>query len=266
MDAAGYNRSGVEAAGYDRSGMDARQADKRGYGDTGHMKKIGIVGGLSAASTLIYYQTLCQMTQERMGGLNSPELVIRSLNFAPVAALMNEGGWDEIGAMLNAEAKALCDAGADVVLVASNTMHKLSEAMMRGVDVPFIHIADATASAVRDGGCERPVFLATRFTMEERFYLDRLAGAGLAPRVPDAQMRGEVNRIIFDELCRNEVRRESRELFVDLVAAMVRDGADSVILGCTEVCMLLNEDNVPVPVFDTTRIHCDAALRRVGCL
>jgi len=224
------------------------------------MKTVGILGGMSAASTQIYYRTLCDLTQDRFGGLTSPDLLIRSLDFAPLAASMKAGDWAAIARSLNAEARRLCDGGAELILLASNTMHKLADQMMQGVDAPLLHIADVTAKAVVARGCASPAFIATGFTMEERFYLDRLEGQGLRPLVPDAEQRRDINRIIFDELCRNEVVPASRERYIAVVRDLAMNGADSVILGCTEVCLLLDEANTDLPLFDTTRLHCEAAL------
>lgn len=224
------------------------------------MKTIGILGGMSAASTQIYYRTLCDLTQDRFGGLTSPDLLIRSLDFAPLAACMKAGDWASIARSLNTEARHLCDGGADLLLLASNTMHKLADEVMDGVDIPLLHIADVTASAVAARGFARPAFIATGFTMEERFYLDRLERRGLRPVVPDAGQRHDIDRIIFDELCRNAVVPASRERYVGIARNLARNGADSVILGCTEVCLLLDETNTALPLFDTTRLHCEAAL------
>lgn len=224
------------------------------------MRKIGILGGLSAASSQIYYTIFCQLTQDRLGGLNSPDLILRSVNFAPLAAHMYAGEWQAIGKILNQEARTLQNAGAEVLVLASNTMHKVEEAMMQSVTIPLIHIVDATADALHAGGCKRPAVIATKFTMEEKFYLEKLQATKLTPIVPNQTQREDINRIIFDELCRNEIHPESEKVYVDIVRSLIDAGADSVILGCTEVCMLLHAGNTPVPVFDTTRIHCEAAL------
>ncbi|GMG82709.1 aspartate/glutamate racemase family protein [Paralimibaculum aggregatum] len=224
------------------------------------MRTIGILGGMSAASTQIYYAELCRLTRERLGGLHSPELLIRSLDFAPVADLQAAGDWDRAGALLNAEAKALERAGAGLLLLATNTMHKLAGPMMQGVGVPLVHIADATAAAIRAGGLSAPGLMATAFTMEQEFYTGRLRAAGLAPVLPDAADRAETHRIIYEELCREVVSARSRAAFEAIAARLAAAGADSLILGCTEVGMLLDAGNVPVPVFDTVAIHCAAAL------
>lgn len=224
------------------------------------MKTIGILGGMSAASTQIYYALLCQLTRERLGGLHSPELLIRSLDFAPIEALQVAGDWAEAGRVLNGEAKALERGGAEVLLLATNTMHKVAEAMMDGVSVPLIHIADATGERIAAAGLHRPGLMATAFTMEQAFYIDRLRQHRLDPLVPDETDRAETHRIIYEELCREIVMPASEAAYVGIAQRLVDAGADCLILGCTEVGMLLNAGNVPVPVFDTTRIHCEAAL------
>lgn len=224
------------------------------------MKTIGMLGGMSASSTQIYYRELCRLTSERLGGLHSPELLIRSLDFAGIEALQAAGDWSKAGDILNREAKALERGGAQFLILATNTMHKLADEMMDGVSIPLLHIADATAAAVRVKGLRRPGLIATAFTMEQSFYLDRLVAAGLDPIVPDTDDRADAHRIIYEELCRGVTTRESEARFVAVAEMLVKRGADGMILGCTEVGMLLNQGNVSVPVFDTTLIHCEAAL------
>lgn len=228
------------------------------------MKTIGMLGGMSATSTQIYYRELCRLTSERLGGLHSPELLIRSLDFAGIEALQAAGNWDKAGDILNAEAMALQRGGADFLILATNTMHKLADRMMQGLSLPLLHIADATAAVVRGKGLHRPGLIATAFTMEQSFYLDRLIAAGLDPIVPDAADRADAHRIIYEELCRGVTTPESKARFVAIAGRLVERGADAMILGCTEVGMLLNEGNVSVPVFDTTLIHCEAALDFAG--
>lgn len=224
------------------------------------MKTIGILGGMSAASTLIYYERLCVLARERLGGLHSPELLIRSVDFAAIETLQAAGRWDEAAGRLNAEAKALERGGADFLVLATNTMHKVADAMMGGVGIPLLHIADATAAALLAGGRRRPGLMATAFTMEQAFYTDRLRAAGLDCLVPEAADRAETHRIIYDELCQGVIRPESRGVFQAIAGRLGARGADSLILGCTEVGMLLDAGNVPLPVYDTTLIHCEAAL------
>lgn len=224
------------------------------------MKTIGILGGMSAASTQIYYRELCRLTAERLGGLHSPELLIRSVDFADIEALQAAGAWDRAGERLNEEAKALERGGADVLVLATNTMHKVAARMMDGVGIPLLHIADATASRIVAAGFRSPGLMATAFTMEQTFYTDRLAAAGLDVILPGADDRAETHRIIYEELCRQIVSDTSREAYVGIAQRLVDRGADCLILGCTEVGMLLDQGNVSVPVFDTTLVHCEAAI------
>jgi aspartate racemase len=228
------------------------------------MKTIGILGGMSAASTQIYYRELCDLTRKRLGGLHSPELLIRSLDFASIEALQMAGEWSRAGDVLNREAKALERGGADFIVLATNTMHKLADRMMDGVSISLLHIADATAAAIQRQGLRSPGLMATAFTMEQTFYTDRLEAAGLDVIVPGARDRAETHRIIYEELCRDVVTRESEAAYVAIARRLVERGADSLILGCTEVGMLLDQENVPVPVFDTTLVHCEAALSLAG--
>ena len=224
------------------------------------MKTIGILGGMSAASTQIYYRELCDRTRERLGGLHSPELLIRSLDFARIEALQMAGDWDASGAILNAEARALERGGADLLILATNTMHKLADQMMRGVTMPFLHIADATARKITEAGFARPGLMATAFTMEQEFYTGRLRAAGLAPVIPEVEDRKRTHAIIYNELCRDITTPESEAAYIAIAGRLRAAGADCLILGCTEVGMLLNADNSPLPVFDTTLIHCEVAL------
>ncbi|UPG83908.1 aspartate/glutamate racemase family protein [Luteibacter aegosomatis] len=224
------------------------------------MKTLGILGGMSAASTQIYYRELCRLTAERLGGLHSPELLIRSVDFADIEALQMAGEWGRAGERLNAEAKALERGGAELLILATNTMHTVAAQMMDGVGIPLLHIADATASRIAAAGLRSPGLMATAFTMEQSFYTDRLAEAGLDVILPDEADRAETHRIIYDELCRQIVSEASRQAYVGIAERLVARGADCLILGCTEVGMLLDQGNVSVPVFDTTLVHCEAAM------
>ncbi|MDD9716550.1 aspartate/glutamate racemase family protein [Dinoroseobacter sp. PD6] len=226
------------------------------------MKTIGILGGMSAASTQLYYSELCRLTRARLGGLHSPQLLIRSLDFAEIEALQAAGAWTRAGAMLNSEAQALERGGAEILLLATNTMHKLADRMMEGVGIPLLHIADATAHAILQAGLRRPGLMATAFTMEQQFYTGRLRAAGLDPVLPDPSDRATTHRVIYDELCKDIRTERSETAFVQIAGRLADGGADCLILGCTEVGMLLHQGNVSVPVFDTTRIHCATALDR----
>lgn len=226
------------------------------------MRTIGILGGMSAASTQTYYRELCRLVRERLGGLHSPELLIRSLDFAVIEAAQAAGDWDGAGRILNREALALERGGANFIVLATNTMHKVADQMMQGVGIPLLHIADATATAINQQGLKRPGLMATTFTMEQDFYTARLRAAGLEPVIPDAADRAETHRIIYEELCREVVKPESEQAYRGIASRLVDRGADCLILGCTEVGMLLHAGNVSVPVFDTTLMHCEAAVER----
>lgn len=232
--------------------------------DIGNMKTIGILGGMSAASTLVYYRRLCDLHREAKGGLASPDLLIRSVDFSVIEEMQRAGDWAAAGRFLNHAARGLKSGGAEILLLATNTMHKVADSVTEGVDLPFIHIADATAAEIVRAGFKRPGLMATAFTMEQRFYIERLEAAGLAPVIPSLDDRQTVHRIIYEELCRDEVREDSRLRFQQIAERLVQAGADSLILGCTEVGMLLHAGNVSVPVFDTVDIHCRAALAAAG--
>jgi aspartate racemase len=224
------------------------------------LKTIGILGGMSAASTQLYYAEMCKLTRERLGGLHSPQLLIRSLDFAEIEELQARSAWADAGQILNAEAKALERGSADFLVLATNTMHKLADQMMTGVGIPLLHIAEATAQAICAAGLKRPGLMATAFTMEQTFYTDKLRDAGLSPVLPDADDRAEVHRIIYQELCKDITTEASRAEYIAIADRLGEAGADCLILGCTEVGMLLNAQNVSLPVFDTTEIHCAAAI------
>ncbi|NDK34634.1 aspartate/glutamate racemase family protein [Rhodovulum sulfidophilum] len=224
------------------------------------MKTIGILGGMSAASTALYYDVLNRGARARLGGLHSADLLIRSLDFALVEEMQAAGDWDAAGRMLNREARRLEAGGADFLMLATNTMHKLVGPMLEGVSIPFLHIADATGHQIGAAGLKRPGLMATAYTMEQSFYTDRLRAAGLEPMLPGPGDRAETHRIIYDELCIGVLREESRQSYVEIAGRLAKRGADCVILGCTEVGLLLNAANAPLPVFDTTEIHCAAAL------
>jgi aspartate racemase len=215
---------------------------------------------MSAASTQLYYAEMCRLTRDRLGGLHSPQLLIRSLDFAVIEELQARSAWADAGQVLNTEAKALERGGADFLVLATNTMHKLASEMMTGVGIPLLHIAEATAQAICAAGLKRPGLMATAFTMEQAFYTDKLRDAGLSPILPNANDRAEVHRIIYQELCKDITTEASRSEYIAIADRLGKAGADCLILGCTEVGMLLNAQNVSLPVFDTTQIHCTAAI------
>lgn len=224
------------------------------------MKTIGLIGGMSWESTAVYYRLINTLIRERLGGLRSAEIVLRSIDFERVVALQRAGDWTGAGVLLGDVADDLVRAGAESVLICTNTMHLVADSVASRPNVRLIHIIDETAAAVRAAGCHRPLLLATSYTMEHGFYADRMAAHGVQVQVPDAAGRAAVHRVIFDELCQGVVRPESRTLLMEVVANGLQAGADSVVLGCTEICLLLDPDVLGCPGFDSTAIHVRAAV------
>lgn len=223
------------------------------------MRVLGLLGGMSAESTAIYYRELNRLVRERRGGLHSAELLIWSVDFARIAELQAAGEWARCGEILADAARRLEAAGAEAIVLCTNTMHLNAPDIERAVGIPFLHIGDATAQGLRARGVTRPLLLATRFTMEQAFYRDRLAAAGLPPLVPGEAERARLHAIIYDELCQGQVRAASKAAVLAMVANGEAQGADGVIFGCTEVGLLLHPSDLDVPVVDTTLVHCEAA-------
>lgn len=221
------------------------------------MKTIGLIGGMSWESTAHYYRVLNQETARLRGGLHSAPLLIDSVDFAPIAEMQSAGHWDAAGDALNRSAKRLESAGAEILGLATNTMHVVADRMLDGVDTQFVHIADPTAYALLADGYTTVGLLGTRFTMEMSFYRDRLSARGITTLIPEVD-RTNLNGIIYDELCRGIVRDESRRIYVDAIARLAARGAEAVILGCTEIGMLIDDAVSPLPVFDTTDLHAKA--------
>src|SRR6218665_1730206 len=221
------------------------------------MKTIGLIGGMSWESTAHYYRVINQETAARLGGLHSAPLIVHSVDFSPVAAMQAAGDWDGAGRQLAAIARALQTAGAEVIGLATNTMHIVADQITGAIDVPFIHIADPTSDALLGNGFETVGLLGTRFTMEMGFYRDRLASRGLTALIPEVD-RTNLNGIIYDELCRGIIREESRRIYVTAIERLAARGAEAVILGCTEITMLIDDAVSPLPVYDTTDLHAKA--------
>jgi aspartate racemase len=222
------------------------------------MKTIGLIGGMSWESTRLYYEHLNRGVQQRLGGLHSARILLSSLDFAPIAAMQSEAHWDEAAALLTTEALRLEKAGADVIAITANTMHKCAPAMLAALQIPLLHIVDPLVRRLADDGRKRPLLLATRFTMEGRFFIERLEAPGLQPIVPSTEGRTELHRIIYEELCHGIVSTDAKQFARELVADAAALGADSVILGCTEICMVIQPGSVALPVYDTTTIHAAA--------
>ncbi|CAM5765743.1 aspartate/glutamate racemase family protein [Bosea minatitlanensis] len=225
------------------------------------MATIGLIGGMSWESTAVYYRLLNEGVRARSGGLHSANVLLHSVDFAPIAEMQAQGDWARAGAALAESARRLAHAGASCLVLCTNTMHKVADQITAATNLPFLHLADVTARAIRATPSRRPLLLATRFTMEQPFYRDRLKAFGVETLVPDAGERAEVHRIIYEELCRGRIEAASRERYRAVVARAVREqGADGVILGCTEIGLLVSQADFPVPVFDTTALHVAAAL------
>ncbi len=226
------------------------------------MKLLGVIGGMSWTSTAEYYRLLNEGVARERGGLSSARLLLHSVNFAEVAALQHRGDWDAAGETLADIARGLERAGAEGLLLATNTMHRVAPQIEAATRLPLLHIADATGAAIRAAGLNKVGLIATAFTMEQDFYTGRLADKfGLEVMVPDAQGRAEVHRIIFEELCRNVITDDSRRTYRRVMADLVGGGAQAIILGCTEIGLLVSGGDVDVPVFDTAALHVEEAVR-----
>jgi aspartate racemase len=219
-----------------------------------------MLGGMSWESSAEYYRLANELVRDRLGGLHSARVLLASVDFADIEALQVSGDWDEAGRLLAVAAQGLEAAGADLVLICTNTMHKVADQVQAAVSIPLLHLGDVTAAAVRAAGLSTVGLLATGFTMEQDFYRDRLAGHGLTVLLPEASDRADVHRIIYDELCLGVIREESRETYRQVIGRLVAAGAEGIILGCTEIELLIGADDSPVTVFPTTRIHVAAAV------
>ena len=225
------------------------------------MKTIGLIGGLSWESTATYYRLINEEVKRRLGGLHSARLILYSVDFAEIEGLQSAGQWTQAGAILSSAAVALQSAGAECVVLTTNTMHKVADQIEAAVDLPFLHIADCTAAAIVGQGIQVVGLLGTRYTMEQAFYKDRLTEKfGLRVLTPPQPERETVHRIIYEELCRGEVRADSRQAYQAILSGMAQEGAEGIILGCTEISMLLGPQHSDLPLFDTAAIHALAAV------
>jgi aspartate racemase len=225
------------------------------------MKTIGLIGGMSWESSLEYYRILNETVRDRLGGLHSAQCVMVSVDFAEIEALQHTGRWQEAGEILAEAARALERAGAGCVVLCTNTMHKLAGNIQAAAAIPLLHIADATGQRVQSGGLQKVGLLGTRFTMEEDFYKERLVEQfGLEVLVPPLDERQLVHDVIYQELCLGILRSESKSGYSQVIAGLAARGAQGIILGCTEISLLVKPEDSPLPLFDTTRIHAEAAV------
>ncbi|NOY56371.1 MAG: amino acid racemase [Actinobacteria bacterium] len=225
------------------------------------MKTIGIIGGMSWRSTQDYYRLINEDVARRLGGLHSADLVLVSVDFAPIEQMQQRGDWEAAGAALAQAARRTEAAGAEMLILATNTMHKVAPVIAGAVSIPLLHIADATGRAIAATGLRTVGLLGTRYTMEQDFYRGRLeSNYGIAVAIPKPEDRALINGVIFDELCLGVTNEDSRAQYLRIVDGLVSDGAEGVILGCTEIAMLIGAEHCPVPVFDTTALHAQAAV------
>lgn len=222
--------------------------------------RIGLLGGMSWESSALYYRLANELVRERLGGLHSAQCVLLSVDFADIEALQVSGRWEEAGGSLARAARRVEAAGADLLVLCTNTMHKVADQVEAAVNIPFLHIGDVTAAAAQAAGLRTVGLLGTAFTMEQDFYRDRLAAHGLTVLVPEAADRAMVHRVIYDELCRGIVSALSRTAYVEVVDRLVAAGAEGVVLACTEIELLIGPGDVSVPVFPTTRLHVEAVV------
>jgi len=226
-------------------------------------RTIGLLGGMSWESTVSYYRIINRVVAERLGGLHSAEILLRSLDFEPIERLQHEERWDEAAEVLARAARGLEAAGADFLLLCTNTMHRVADRIERSVSIPLLHIADETGRAVQRAGVSQVGLLGTRFTMEQDFLKKRLGERyGISVAVPPERDRERVHRVIYEELCRGQVREASRAEYRRIAAELAVAGAEAIVLGCTEISMLLRASDLSIPLFDTTEIHARAAALR----
>ena len=225
------------------------------------MKTIGMLGGMSWESTALYYRSINELVRQQLGGLHSANIVLHSVDFEEIEILQRAGDWQRAGEILGEAARGLELAGADFLLICTNTMHLVAPQVREYIQIPLLHLADATAIRLRDSGVTKVGLLGTAYTMEQAFYKERIEAAGIEVLVPDAAGRDEVNRIIFTELCLGVVNDDSREIYLQQIEQMRAAGVQAVIEGCTEITMLVQPQHTDMPLFDTTAIHAEEAVR-----
>jgi aspartate racemase len=226
------------------------------------MKIIGMIGGMSWESSIEYYRIINETVRNELGGLHSAKSIMYSVEFAEIEALQHQDRWDDAGQIMISAARSIESAGADCVIICTNTMHKLYDIVQQNIKIPMLHIADPTAEAIKDKAMHRIALLGTRFTMEEDFYKGRLADKhGLKVMIPSATEMEIVHTVIYHELCSGIINSESEQKYVDIIRRLVEEGAQGIILGCTEIGLLVKQEDSPVPLFDTTEIHAKAAVK-----
>ncbi|MCP3689540.1 MAG: aspartate/glutamate racemase family protein [Gammaproteobacteria bacterium] len=224
------------------------------------MKTIGLIGGMSWESTLFYYRHINEAVKSQLGGLHSAQILLYSVDFAPIEQLQHIGDWQATAEILSAAAQSLEAGGADFFLICTNTMHRVAEPVEANVNIPLLHIADATAEVLKADGLKKVGLLGTAFTMEQAFYRDRICDFGIDVIVPEATQRQQVHSIIYQELCLGQVLTPSKRVYLNIINDLQQAGCEAIILGCTEICMLVNQQDTSIKLYDTTSIHARQAV------
>jgi aspartate racemase len=222
------------------------------------MKKIGLIGGITPESTVLYYQILNRLNANQLGKTHSAELILTSFDFGQISQLVEQGRWDLLNKKMAEAGTNLENAGASCILICANTMHLCIDAVKKVVRIPVIHIADSTAKEIQKKGIQKVALLGTKYTMEKDFFRDILKKHAIATIIPDVEERDEIHRIIYDELAQGEFKKSSKEKYLKIIDSLILKGAKGIILGCTEIPLLINQNDVSLPIFDTTKIHAAA--------
>ena len=225
------------------------------------MKKIGLIGGITPESTILYYQILNNLRANQLGKTHSAELIINSFDFGQISQLLTEGSWDLLDKKMADTAISLEGAGASCILICANTMHLCVDAVRKVVRIPVIHIAETTAKVIQKKGIQKVALLGTKYTMEKDFFRDILNEHSIETIIPDVEERDEIHRIIYEELAQGEFKKSSKESYLKIIDSLILNGAEGIILGCTEIPLLINQNDVSLPIFDTARIHAAAAFK-----
>ena len=225
------------------------------------MKKIGLIGGITPESTILYYQILNTLSANQLGKTHSAELIINSFDFGQISQLLTEGSWDLLDKKMADTATSLEGAGASCILICANTMHLCVDAVRKVVRIPVIHIAETTAKEIQKKGIQKVALLGTKYTMEKDFFRDILNEHSIETIIPDVEERDEIHRIIYEELAQGEFKKSSKESYLKIIDSLILNGAEGIILGCTEIPLLINQNDVSLPIFDTARIHAAAAFK-----
>lgn len=225
------------------------------------MKKIGLIGGITPESTVLYYQILNRLNANQLGKTHSAELIITSFDFGQISQLVEEGRWDLLNKKMAEAGTNLENAGASCILICANTMHLCIDAVRKVVRIPVIHIADSTAKEIQKKGIQKVALLGTKYTMEKDFFRDILNKHEIETIIPDVEERDEIHRIIYDELAQGEFKKSSKEKYLKIIDSLILKGAKGIVLGCTEIPLLINQNDVSLPIFDTTKIHAAAGFK-----